>query len=72
MWTGQRLDCQRKEDNEKVPNCCARHTFIMEPDFSEQKTLITETVEAARHIFELYSKFYCECNFIECFWDAAK
>ena len=44
----------------------------MEPDFLEQKTLIAETVEAAGHIFELYPKFHCECNFIECFWRAAK
>ncbi|CAG8779073.1 43413_t:CDS:2, partial [Gigaspora margarita] len=58
MWTGQRLDCRRKEDDEK--------------DFLEQKTLIAETVEAAGHIFKLYPKFYCECNFIERFWGAAK
>ncbi|CAG8676734.1 24404_t:CDS:2 [Cetraspora pellucida] len=50
-----------------ILNCCARHTLTMEPDFLEQKTSIAETVEAAKHIFELYSKFHCECNFIECF-----
>ena len=44
----------------------------MEPDFLEQKTSIAETVEAAGHIFELYPKFHCECNFIERFWGAAK
>ncbi|CAG8804949.1 25475_t:CDS:2, partial [Gigaspora margarita] len=44
----------------------------MEPDFLEQKTSIAETVEAARHIFKLYPKFHCECNFIECFWGIAK
>ncbi|CAG8844546.1 5712_t:CDS:2, partial [Gigaspora margarita] len=43
-----------------------------EGDEKEQKTSIAEIVEAARHIFELYPKFHCECNFIECFWDAAK
>ncbi|CAG8778416.1 3058_t:CDS:10 [Gigaspora margarita] len=72
MWTGQRLDCQRKKDNKKVPNCCARHTLIMEPDFVEQKTSIAETVEAAGHIFELYPKFHCECNFIERFLGCCK
>ncbi|CAG8844302.1 39365_t:CDS:2, partial [Gigaspora margarita] len=43
MWTGQRLDCLRKEDDKKIPNCCARHTLMMEPDFVEQKTSIAET-----------------------------
>ncbi|CAG8484505.1 30080_t:CDS:2 [Gigaspora margarita] len=55
-----------------VPNCCTRYTLTIEPDFLEQKTLIAKTVEATRHIFELYPKFHCECNFIERFWGAAK
>ncbi|CAG8806893.1 3549_t:CDS:2, partial [Gigaspora margarita] len=45
---------------------------IKKPDFLEQKTSIAETVKAAGHIFELYSKFHCEYNFIERFWSAAK
>ncbi|CAG8753191.1 4912_t:CDS:10 [Cetraspora pellucida] len=72
IWTGQKLDYRRKEDDKKVPNCCTRHILTMEPDFLKQKTSIAETVEAARHIFELYPKFHCECNFIKRFWDAAK
>ncbi|CAG8835251.1 25381_t:CDS:1, partial [Gigaspora margarita] len=42
------------------------------PDFLKQITSIAKTVEAARHIFELYPKFHCEYNFIEHFWSAAK
>ncbi|CAG8811500.1 153_t:CDS:2, partial [Cetraspora pellucida] len=47
----------KKKNDEKVSNCCARHTLMMKPDFSKQKTSIAETVEAAGHIFELYPNF---------------
>ncbi|OAD74371.1 hypothetical protein PHYBLDRAFT_101127, partial [Phycomyces blakesleeanus NRRL 1555(-)] len=52
--------------------CCARHLLDSQPDFSGQKTAIQEVVEEAGHIFELYPKFHCECNWIECYWGAAK
>ena len=29
-------------------------------------------VEEAGHIFELYPKYHCECNWIERYWGAAK
>ncbi|CAG8840290.1 43859_t:CDS:2, partial [Gigaspora margarita] len=57
LWSDQKLDCNQKESN---------------ADFLEQKTSIAKSVEAASYIFELYPKFYCECNFIECYWGAAK
>ncbi|CAG8601201.1 89_t:CDS:2 [Scutellospora calospora] len=68
LWSGQKLDCNQKESN----GCCARHILIMQADFLKQKTSIAESVEAAGHIFELYPKFHCECNFIERYWGAAK
>ncbi|KAG2220736.1 hypothetical protein INT45_007348 [Circinella minor] len=36
------------------------------------KSALYEVVENSGHIFELYPKFHCECNWIECYWGAAK
>ena len=65
-----RMDCtaDAKDDNK----CCARHLLASQPDFCEQKTALCEVVENAGHIFELYPKYHCECNWIERYWGAAK
>lgn len=52
--------------------CCARHFLESRPDFKNQKTALQEVVEASGHIFELYPKYHCECNWIEMYWGAAK
>lgn len=52
--------------------CCARHFLETRPDFKNQKTALQEVVESAGHIFELYPKYHCECNWIEMYWGAAK
>ena len=52
--------------------CCARHRLEKEADFKDQKTAIALAVESCQHIFELYPKYHCECNFIERYWGAAK
>ena len=52
--------------------CCARHYLESCPDFKAQKTALQETVEDAGHIFELYPKYHCECNWIEYYWSYAK
>ncbi|OAD72392.1 hypothetical protein PHYBLDRAFT_169524 [Phycomyces blakesleeanus NRRL 1555(-)] len=65
-----RMDCNGEEAENHC--CCARHLLASQPDFSEQKTAIQEVVEEAGHIFELYPKFHCECNWIERYWGAAK
>lgn len=52
--------------------CCARHFLESRSDFKEQKTALQETVENAGHIFELYPKYHCECNWIEMYWGSAK
>ena len=44
----------------------------LEPDFLAQKGSITEVIEKAGHKCIFYSKFYCELNFIECYWGAVK
>jgi hypothetical protein len=38
----------------------------------EPKTALQEVVEDAGHIFELYPKYHCECNWIEMYWGGAK
>ncbi|OAD81540.1 hypothetical protein PHYBLDRAFT_73427 [Phycomyces blakesleeanus NRRL 1555(-)] len=65
-----RMDCNGEETEN---HCyCACHLLASQPDFSGQKTALQEVVEEAGHIFELYPKFHCECNWIECYWGAAK
>ncbi|OAD79520.1 hypothetical protein PHYBLDRAFT_162583 [Phycomyces blakesleeanus NRRL 1555(-)] len=65
-----RIDCNREEAEN---HCfCARHLLAFQPDFAGQKTAIQEIVEVPGHIFELYPKFHCECNWIERYWGAAK
>ena len=51
---------------------CARYLLALQPDFRRQVTALAETVEEAGHIFDLYPKFHCECNFIERYWGAVK
>ena len=52
--------------------CCARHFLGSRPDFCNQKSALQEVVEDAGHIFELYPKYHCECNWIEMYWGGAK
>lgn len=52
--------------------CCAKHFLESRPDFLAQKTALQETVEGSGHIFELYPKYHCECNWIEMYWGGAK
>jgi len=76
---GMLLNCKPDEqltDEEQIlyasPNCCGKHLLEAQPDFKAQRTAIQEVVEDSGHIFELYPKFHCECNFIERFWGTAK
>ncbi|GET03822.1 hypothetical protein TRAVEDRAFT_22553 [Rhizophagus clarus] len=46
-------------------DCCARQIMSLQPDFCEQKSILEEAIIEAKHIFERYLKFHCECNFIE-------
>ncbi|OAD67999.1 hypothetical protein PHYBLDRAFT_117917, partial [Phycomyces blakesleeanus NRRL 1555(-)] len=52
--------------------CCTRHLLTSQSNFSGQKTAIQKVVKEVDHKFELYSKFYCEWNWIEHYWGAAK
>lgn len=57
-----------------TPICCAHHFLENQPDFKEQKSALEEVITKSenRHIFELYPKYHCECNWIEMYWGAAK
>ncbi|OAD79486.1 hypothetical protein PHYBLDRAFT_58534 [Phycomyces blakesleeanus NRRL 1555(-)] len=66
----QRLDY--KKDASEDSKCCAHHFLASQPDFMSQKTALHEAVKVSGHIFELYPKFYCECNWIERYWGTAK
>ncbi|OAD06485.1 hypothetical protein MUCCIDRAFT_107062 [Mucor lusitanicus CBS 277.49] len=66
-----KLDCGAP-DPELNKICCARHFLATRPDFLEQRSALQEVVENAGHIFELYPKYHCECNWIEMYWGAAK
>jgi len=52
--------------------CCAKHFLANRPDFKSQKTALQHVVESSGHIFELYPKYHCECNWIEMYWGATK
>ncbi|SAM08083.1 hypothetical protein [Absidia glauca] len=72
LWIGSlKLTCNGEEDYTNHL-CCARHLLANQPDFRAQKTAIQEIVEFRGHIFDLYPKFHCECNWIERYWGAAK
>ncbi|KAI9358025.1 hypothetical protein BD770DRAFT_443248 [Pilaira anomala] len=51
---------------------CAKHFLLKGPDFAAQKMALEETVVEGGHIFELYPKYHCECNWIEMYWGGAK
>ena len=74
LWRAEwKLNCQERPDPSQVTHsCCGLHALASQPDFLEQKTAIAMEVEKRGHIFELYPKYHCECNFIERYWGSAK
>ncbi|OAD74613.1 hypothetical protein PHYBLDRAFT_145045 [Phycomyces blakesleeanus NRRL 1555(-)] len=66
-----KLDCKSKDASEGS-KCCAHHFLTSQPDFLSQKTVLHEAIEGSGHLFELYLKFYCDCNWIERYRGAAK
>ena len=65
----------RHHTMEEDPNatCCLYGVLSKEPDFMEQKSWLSETVEKypGSYIF-FYPKFQCELNFIEMIWGRTK
>lgn len=64
-----RLDC-----GADIPTltCCARHCLASQEDFRYQRSGHHETLLNHRLMFDLYSKFHCECNWIERYWADVK
>jgi hypothetical protein len=52
--------------------CCNRCILELQPDFTEQKLLVQEVIEAAGHLCIVLPKFHCELNFIKFFWGTVK
>lgn len=65
-------ECKEKKDDENQINCYVHQIMSLEPDFLAQKDAIAEIIEKAGHKCIFYLKFYCELNFIERYWKAAK
>jgi len=71
LWrNGLRLTCKSCLDGSL--SCCARKIMANQPDFLEQRSNLTITVEAAGHLADFYPKYHCETNFIERVWGEAK
>ncbi|CAG8744627.1 13827_t:CDS:2 [Cetraspora pellucida] len=51
---------------------CNQPKDIQQPDFTMQKSALEELIVERGHICIFYPKFYCELNFIEQYWGAAK
>jgi len=73
LWIPRlRLECKKPKCEVGATLCCAQQLLGQQPDFQEQKSLVQEVIEAARHLCIFLPKFHCEFNFIEFFWGAVK
>ena len=61
--------CEKKCESNA---CCNKRILELQPDFTEQKSLVQETIEAAGHLCLFLPKFHCELNPIEYFWGMVK
>ncbi|THH13846.1 hypothetical protein EUX98_g9674 [Antrodiella citrinella] len=52
--------------------CCATRILELQPDFTEQRSLVQEVIEAAGHMCIFLPKYHCELNPIEFFWGVVK
>ncbi|EIE88582.1 hypothetical protein RO3G_13293 [Rhizopus delemar RA 99-880] len=77
LWIGHDLEGKKWKLHCGAPDrvnpiCCALHFLENCPDFKNQKSVLEEVIITSGHIFELYPKYHCECNWIEMYWGAAK
>ncbi|KAG2202041.1 hypothetical protein INT47_006233 [Mucor saturninus] len=59
-------------DPQAKPGCCAKYLLSQQPDFKAQKNMLETQTSKAGHLFTLYPKYHCECNWIERHWGTAK
>jgi len=64
--------CKDKIHDITRTDCCARRIILLQPNFLAQKSALEEVILKAGHKVIFYLKFYCELNFIERYWGAAK
>src|SRR6266498_1113408 len=58
-------------DNQRT-DCYMRRILSLQPDFIAQKFRLQEEIEKRGHKCIFFLKYYCELNFIEMYWKAAK
>lgn len=61
--------CEKKCESNA---CCNKRILELQPDFTEQKSLVQETIEVAGHLCLFLPKFHCELNPIKYFWGMVK
>jgi hypothetical protein len=72
LWQQQLQGKCKKACKPNANACCNKCILKWQPDFSEQKSLVQETIETAGHVCLFLPKFHCELNFIEFFWGMVK
>lgn len=67
-------DLHRKYKNKcEVGNLdCCKWALELQPDFTQQKPLVQETIKVAEHLCLFFPEFHCELNYIEFFWAEVK
>ena len=66
-WPDLQGECEKKC---KSNSCCNKR--ILQPDVTEQNSLVQEMFKAAGHLSRFLPKFHCELNPIEYFWGMVK
>ena len=49
-WARLKMHCKNPNCDPDATDCCAKQILDLQPDFQEQKSLIHEIIEAARHL----------------------
>ena len=68
-WVDLWGKCEKKCESNA---CCNKQILKLQLNFTEQQSLVQETIEAAGHLCLFLPKFHCELNPIENFWGMVK
>ena len=74
LWPEEGLPakCSGLKRPEGQASCCCCHLLYTQLDFTLQKPMLQEFIESHGHLYDYYSKYHCELNFIKQYWGAAK